>query len=275
MSEGNYLEGTAISEVVALTKNAAQPFTGEAIHFTVVPNDCTLKSLQDFQYPNGIRPDRIKADVKLADSGSFTRYVAAFADDRTRIFANPQQQSFLAVIDYHGVGDERKPEFLSHKANLQLAKDDRWNIWMSKNEKVFTQSEFAEFIEDNLSDIATPEPAFMLEVSRDLNAKVDVNFGSSVRLQNGQVKLQYQEEVKAGVGAGNVEVPESFTIRIPVFYGTDPVSITARLRFRIVSGKLTFHYKLYRPVETLNDAFNRVVASIGETLKTDVLLGTP
>ncbi len=43
----------------------------------------------------------------------------------------------------------------------------------------------------------------------------------------------------------------------------------------IQGGKLTFHYKMYRQSEILQDAFQKAVKSIGESLQADILLGNP
>jgi uncharacterized protein YfdQ (DUF2303 family) len=279
MSEANINE-TALAAVIALGQKIGQPVTSEKIHFAVVPTTnggASLVSLKEYQFPEGIPPSRRRGTVTLYDAPSFAAFVNLFNDERTRTFADPATVSFLSVLDYHGAGSaaDHAAEFCDFRAKLTLKTSEQWNIWSGKNEKAFAQTEFAEFIEDNTKDIFDPTAAVMLEVARDLQAKTEVNFASSTVLQSGQVQLKYTETIQAGVGAGNVEIPTAFKIRIPVFYGEEPAEISARLRFRLSQGKVTFHYKLYRPVETLNDAFNKAVGSIGDLLKTEVLLGTP
>jgi hypothetical protein len=268
---------TALLEAVSLGQKIAQPRTGEKVHYALVPAGTELKSLAQFQFPQGVPPDRIVAGVQLRDALSFIRYYAAFSDERSRIFAEPSGPSFLAVMDYHGAGaaDLHKPEFLSHKAGFVMVKDERWNIWSGKNEKQFSQVDFAEFIEDNTADILEPSGAHMLEVARDLKASSSGSFESKVTPKNGQIQMKYTENIDGKVGSGDVEIPEFFKLSIPVFYGESPVTISARLRYRISGGTLTFHYKLYRQSEILNDAFNKAVASISEALKTEILIGSP
>ncbi len=187
---------------------------------------------------------------------------------------NVSEKVHFAVIP-NGTKD-RLPEFCDHKASFQLTQDERWKIWIGQDNKPMAQADFAEFIEDNMADIFKPPAADMLEIARDLHAKIDVNFGSSVRSQSGQVQLRYEETVKAGVGtAGIIEVPEEFSIQIPVFYGEQPVVIKAKLRFRIKDGKLSFHYKLNRPVEIQSKAFETAVEGLQATIGQDILLGSP
>lgn len=267
------IDKTALSAAVAIGQKIGQPVTTEPIHFAIVPNDSRVESLAALQYPHGIRPDRRKANVKLQDAGSFIGYVQLYADDRTRVFADATKFNFLSILDYHGTG-ERQPEFLDHRASFQMALSDQWKTWFGKNDTAFSQSDFADFLEDNAADIRNPEAATMLEVASDLRAKIDVNFESKTVRKNGQNQLTYNETINASIGKGNLEVPERFTIGIPVFYGEDPISVQCRLRFRIAGGKLSFHYKMDRASEVQNEAFDKAVASIGHSLGISVLIGT-
>ncbi len=273
---GVTLNASAIKEAVNLGQKLGTPNTAENIHFVVVPLDSRIESLASYQYPHGVPPDRIKATVGLRDAASFVEYVTKYRDSRTRVFAEPTRSSFLAVLDYHQAEAEKTPEFCDHKASFVMTLDDRWKIWLATDNKPMAQDAFAEFIEDQMADIADPRPADMLEIARDLKAKIEVNFGSSTRSQSGQVQLKYEETVKAGVGqAGTIEIPEEFTIKIPVFYGETAIEIKARLRFRIASGKLSFHYRLNRPNEVQLTAFEATVESISGKLGAPILLGSP
>lgn len=286
----------ALDLLIHTGQNLGKP-NGEGLQipYAVIPSGSKLESLLGLLHPYGLpprKPDHIKASVSLTDAKSFCQYVKLYTDARTRIFADPEALSFRAILDYHGSygplmfpdGNDSEtpiaplapsPEFLDHNALLTLRKSDQWNLWMGKNEKETLQSDFAEFIEDNYRDISNPLPATMLEVARDLTAHFDVNFASKVTPKNGSVQLAYQEVVTSGVGqAGDMEIPESFSILIPVFFGEKPVQIEARLRFRINGGKLKFIYKLYRPMELLADAFDCASRAIGGTLGAEVLLGS-
>jgi uncharacterized protein YfdQ (DUF2303 family) len=293
-----------LTEAVSLGQKLGKPITDATeIPFAIVPNDSRMVSLLNEKYPYGLpkrKPEHIKAAVGLTDADSFCKYIKLYQDSRTRVFADPKAMSFRAVLDYHCANDAPKAlpaaepetagatwvtseatytvagaEFLDHQATLILRTSEQWNLWMAKNEKEIQQAEFAEFIEDNFRDISTPSPATMLEVARDLTATVEMNFASKVTPKSGAVKFAYQEVVTAGVGqAGDMEIPDAFTILIPVFFGEKPVSIEARLRFRVNGGKLRFIYKLYRPAELLSDAFKLAASAIGENLGLDVLLGS-
>jgi uncharacterized protein YfdQ (DUF2303 family) len=156
-----------------------------------------------------------------------------------------------------------------------LRHSEEWTRWKGNDGARTNQIDFAEFIEDNAPDIVTPDPATMLEVARDLSAKTEVDFGSAIRMQNGSVQFKYSEQVKGTFGAGNVEVPERFVIAIPVYVGSERVKITARLRYRINAGKLSFWYDLLRAEAVRRDAFLDVQKSIADTLGIRIINGVP
>lgn len=292
------IDANVLKDAVDLGQKIGLPrIEGVEIPYAIVPSNSTMVSLLAQRYPYGLpprKPDHIKMAVTLSDADSFCKYVALYQDDRSRVFANPQAHSFLAVLDYHGATNTPtpfipiedgsgtaptpsvpSPEFMDHRATLALRKSEQWDLWIAKDGKEIPQVEFAEFLEDNYRDIFEPSPASMLEVARDLAAKSEVSFSSKVTAKSGAVQLTYNEVVNATVGpTGDIEVPNFFTILIPVFFGENPVKIEARLRFRINQGKLKFVYKLYRPSELLAAAFEAAALGIGQELHTEVLLGS-
>jgi uncharacterized protein YfdQ (DUF2303 family) len=269
MSNDN-LEVNAIRD---LARQTANPQTAEKIHYVIVPKDSDVVSLMDEQYPHGLPPDRIVASSLMQDAKSFCSYVNSFKDHRTRIFADAQRSSFLAVLDYHPA-DAGAPQFLSHRCALNLKPSEEWSIWQGKHDKLIPQAEFAEFLEDNRADILKPDAATMLEIAKDLQAHSEVNFASKINSHNGATTLSYDEQIKASVSTGQVTIPETFTIHIPIFFGENPIDVHARLRFRISSGKLSFQYKLHRPAEVLLRAFEEVRKGIAAAADLEILLGT-
>lgn len=264
------LNSSAIDTLIGTGAKIGQPISTEQIHYALVPKDMDVRSLKDLQYPHGMPPNRICAAPALHDVDSFCSYVNAYKDARTRLFANPQTNSFTAVLDYHSAGN---PEFLSHKASLTLRLSEEWTIWYGNHDKLIPQLVFAEFLEDNRTDIIRPDSATMLEVARDLQAHSDVNFASKINTVNGSAQLKWDETISSKVGAGVIDCPETFAIRVPVFFGEQPITVEARLRFRIGDGKLKFQYKLYRPAETLSLAFDAARERVKVVAGMDVLLG--
>lgn len=264
------LNSSAIETLISTGAKIGQPITTEQIHFALVPKDMQVYSLKDLQYPQGMVPSRIIAAPALNDVESFCSYVNSYKDARTRLFASPYHNSFSAILDYHSPGT---PEFLSHRANLTLRLSEEWTLWYGNHDKLLPQLAFAEFLEDNRNDIIRPDSATMLEVARDLQAHSDVNFASKINTVNGSAQLKFDETISSKVGLGTIACPETFAIRVPVFFGEQPITVEARLRFRIGDGKLKFQYKLYRPAETLALAFDAARERVKIATGMEVLLG--
>jgi uncharacterized protein YfdQ (DUF2303 family) len=262
---------TALIEAVNIGRTAAQPITTEAIHFAVIPQDHQLVSLEQYQYATF--PRLKSGHVKLFDAASFCAYYDLFSDSDSRIFADPTAFSFTAVLDYHQAGDG-EPRFGKHVAMFICRKSEEWMTWSNTNKKQMSQVDFADFIESNAPDIHEPPAAAMLDVARDLKAKNEVTFESGVRLSDGQQRLVYQETIRGSVGKANMDVPEQFVIRIPIFYGSAPVAITARLRYRINTGKLVFWSDLLRANQMAQEAFEATVRGIAAETSTQVLMGS-
>lgn len=237
--------------------------------------DGKVTPLPDLVYnDHAERPERIRGKVSVLDPESFIEYYNLFSDENSRVFAYEPEIKVMAVLDYHGAR-EGSPRWGQHRVTLNLRPSEEWQRWTRSNNAQFTQQQFAEFLEQNSLDITNPAPASMMEVARDLNAKTDVEFGAGIRMGDGQVRFKYTETTTASVGAGQLAVPEQFTISLPVFIGGPRISMQALLRFRVKEGKLVIWYTLVRPEEVRRTAFLACRQQIADTLKIGIINGNP
>ncbi len=275
MADNLTLNEKTIAELVKIGRLSSEVRNIGNTPFVVIPNDCKVTDLSAFVNNNRAEhPIRKHGTVKVLDGESFCEYYRLFSDVNSRVFADETSSKILAVLDYHGAGDGR-PRWGEHRIDFTLRFSEEWKTWTANDGKKITQMEFAEFIEDNTPDIVTPAAASMLEMARDLRAKTDVDFGSAIRLNNGSVQFKYTEQVKGTYGAGNLDVPEQFTISVPVYIGSQRVNVQARLRYRINSGKLTFWFDLLRADLVERQAFLAELAAVSEALKITVIHGSP
>ena len=265
-----------LDKMLKLGQSTGDVKNSGGLPFVVIPQDCEVQDLSALIYSRfAARPHRIIQAVTVQDVASFVAYYSLFSDPNSRIFADEPNSKVLAILDYHAAG-EGSPRWGDHKLTLQLTASDEWKAWIGKNgqQAKMSQTDFAEFIEDHTPDIRQPDAATMLEMARTLQAKTDVDYSSAVRLNNGQVQLTYNEQVKGTFGAGKVEIPESFLISIPVYTGSERVPITARLRYRLVSGKLSIWYDLLRYRDVIRDAFKTEIAAMREKLAVTIIDGS-
>lgn len=211
------------------------------------------------------KPRRKRGDVTLHDAASFALYFRQHETSGTAVYADVRKLTVEAVINGHGhsAGDRADgPGWGDHRAKLALRHSHEWRTWTA-NEGLSGQKEFAEFIEDNYADIHEPDHATMLEIASSIEASSTGQFEGRHRLQDGSVALRYTEQVDARAGQkGDLTIPETFTVGLRVFEGSEPVKMTARLRYRIREGKLAIGYKLERLDDVKERAFENVINKV-------------
>lgn len=232
-------------------------FDGEHA-IAIVPQEFTVKNLADLLPP----PPRPRESITLFSPKALAEYVSKFgAQNVTAIFADEPGGRYEAIMDYHEPGKPGRGT-CDHRAVYNCPASEEWKVWTGWAGKTQSQADFARHIENNLPDIVAPAPADMLRVALTLQVKKDVNFESDLRLDNGQAQLRYEETVRGTTRAGDLTIPDQFTISIPVFEGTPRVQIGARLRYRLAEHKLTMWYELIRPEVVKRAAIEAVTATI-------------
>lgn len=263
-----------VQSLIELGRQTAGPQAVQMVDGIPVPfiiAEGKVVALPDLKFnKHAERPERIEASVRVFDPASFGEYYRKFADAGSRVFADEAKRSVVAVLDYH----QAQPRWGSHKLTLELRHSEEWVTWAGRNNKQMSQQEFSEFLEQNSLDIIDPNPASIVEIARDLQGTTEVEFGSGLRMQDGQVRFKYTETTKTSVGASAITVPDSFTLTIPVFIGANPGRIKALLRHRCKEGKLTFWFTLIRPEQHIRDAFTEARAAIASELEIVILNGS-
>lgn len=248
------------AEVHRLTEN------GRPFRVTV---DGQLQSLEGFL----LAPVSIRGDLHVYDAASLVNYVQRFKDGDTIVFADKVGRSFTAVLDYHGVD---APRWGRHRAVLVARQTEAWKRWTDADGKRMNQADMAQFIEDNIPDIAMPPGAELVEVARNLEAKKDVIFLSTQRPQNGSVNFHYQETVQGSMRGGDLAIPEQFILGLTPFEGCSPYKVTARLRYRIESGgKLAIWFDLLRVADIIEEAFSEIAEDVKEGVGDTLILAGP
>lgn len=262
----NTTENKQIIDLAAALSSAQK--IGEAgIPYSVIPYGYELHALEKMLE----MPVRKRGKVVLSDAQSFINYFIKHSDLGS-IYAQIDPPKFIAVLDDHKTNS---PGWRDHVANYHCPLSKEWRIWTESNNRSMKQAEFAQFIEDNLLDIVDPPGAYMLEISRSLEAKKKVNFASAIRLSNGQTELTYEEEIQGTAAKGKLNIPEQFSLGISVLDGTDLYRVDARLRYRISEGNLVMWYDLLRPHKVLESAVMDVWKEIEAKTEQTIFNGSP
>lgn len=218
----------------------------------LVPSGYTAKVIPVAEVESWMpKPFRKKGAFIFTTIESFNRYVNEHKSKYTRIFATitPTEATFKAILNFHG-GVETESSFNDHLCTVKMQTTPEWDLWLRNNKAKMTQVEFAAFLEENPSLFVSPAGAELLELVQTLEGHSNAKINSAVKLQNGTIKLSYDEDVvlKGSGGAatnktGDMTIPALLNVGIAPFTGCPKFSITARLRYRVQNRELSFFYE--------------------------------
>lgn len=246
--------------------------------FVVVPEGWEVESLGRMLDT----PTHRQGTVTLNDVASFVDYVKRYlAASKSLVYmAVPtridQPPRFVAVLDEHPPAGATIAGWRRFRAIYAPIMAPEWMTWTAANKQAMDQAKFSQFIEDNLPDVAQPPGADLLTITRSIEAKKKVNFASSIRLSDGSHQLTFEEEVQGSAAKGQLTIPESIRLAIPVLLNGPRYAVDARLRYRIdQAGKLALWVDLLRPHEIVQHAVTEARKTIADGTGLQVLVGLP
>lgn len=229
------------------------------------------------------------ADEKLSKAGpinpagtltlltpeSFGRAITDHRDDRTKVFADNEKSEITAVFDFLEDGGVKEKKLRAEwstgwgqlRAEIKFSESRKLKEWR-KTLEWMSQAEFANFIEDHLEDVLTPSGQELLSIATDLEASSTGGFKGKVNLDNGSVRLSYQDEVET-----TVEIPRNLTLGIPLFEHGDRYKLGARLRFVIQGGSVKFRLLFTNLQDAKDQEFERIVQEIEEKTSQPIYRG--
>lgn len=243
----------------------------------VLNSNLKVESLERFQNA----PSRIRAQVKLNTVESFCDYMNRHKSEfGVEIFVS-DSGGCVGVLDYHTAPTEEavsSPDFCEHRATYSPQMSNELQAWRGNDKKPLTQVQFCEFIEANEATVVDPLGATLLEIISALEGKSEAVFSQAVRLQNGTVRLTYNEEVQLNgqsrSSVGQLELPTQFRLGLRVFQFGQPYEVIAKLKYRITNRTLTFTYTLQKIDEIFENAVGDIVTIIKEETELPVVRGT-
>lgn len=236
------------------------------------PKDVQLSTVDD---PHAL-PPRIKQTVTVDTRDSLVAYANRFSCPRSILIANIDLGTIEAHLDWHGDNaDTAEPLGAGadlHRAKLLLRDSEEFKRWNAFEGELHDQVVFASFLEENSVDVIDPEPAVLIEISRDLEVTQGATFKSSNRLENGDRKFTYETETRV---KGEVQVPREFRVSIPLYAGEEPVELRCALRFRPSGDGLKLGFE-WRRVEYQRLAhFQQIATAAADETGLPVFYGRP
>ncbi|MFE4647700.1 DUF2303 family protein [Streptomyces sp. NPDC056707] len=263
--------------VIDIAQRAGQPKALEPGHVYAFAVGDRLQQVDLTGPEHTGKPPRKSGTTVVRDVDSFLAYFDKHADENTEVYADFERRTITAILDAHTATDAR---WGGHRLTLALRTTPAWDAWMGMDNSLVTQAKFAEFIEDNLVDLVEPTAATMLELAESFEATTSAEFQSSQRLDSGQRKFSYVEDVKAKAGhKGDITIPATLTLALRPFEGTEPYKVTARFKYRLdrQQGSLSLGFKIERPEDILTAAFTDIRTLIDNGIPEEiaVLNGAP
>lgn len=229
------------------------------------------------------KPLRKSGTVNLHDVDSFVQVVkkqGSLTSSNIYLDVDYAKSKLQAVAVFNDNSDDKDAGWRDYRAVFNPRITEEWKRWTEFNKQQFDQAAFAQFLETNLADIASPAGS-KLPTSSDVITFVthleetrNVKYGSGVNLQNGMVQLQFVEEGDSAT-KGNLEVFKEFAIGVSPFFGGSAYQVKAFLRYRIDrnSGAIKFWYELQRADKTIEDAAKEIIEKIKTETGVPVVFG--
>ena len=245
------------------------------IPFIVAPDDYADFNLEKYLPV----PVRKRGAILTLDSKGFIDYLNKHAvKDVSTIYANVDSEkshcALVGVIDDHS---KDGAQWRDHICTFNPKQAVEWTRWLGKNKAVMSQADFAAWLEDNLTDIATmvgmPSGADILAMALGFEATYDKRLKSKMNLQNGGVQFEFVEDENKDTRT-TMKVFERFTIGVPVFDGSiSAYPIEARIKYRVADGTVKFWYELIRPDRAFKTAVQEELDNIKEGTGLQIISG--
>ncbi len=282
--------------------------TAEEAAVIAMPKGLELYSIKELLDEYLDAPERKKGTARLTSLASFIDHANRFKDGNSAIFADdtPDAPKLLSVLDYHEGGEDGSARFGQHRGFYAFPTSEPWKIWNRFHGEELTQAQFAQFIEDRITDVVDPKAVTsenggdklwdfaeglgiliatrtqLVELSKGLTIARESNIAEHIDVTSGESRIRFDTKHKDAGGAPLV-VPGGFCVAIPVFRGDDPYRIAVRLKHRIVRtgagedqrDRAVWMVSLYRADAAFEDAFKRGCAKVASETQLPLFMGTP
>jgi uncharacterized protein YfdQ (DUF2303 family) len=238
------------------------------------------------------KPERREGTSKAANIDSLIALTNRHKSDRSALFGamdrDGKSASITAVIDY----DDSKgsPENQKHRIVYEFPFSREWLLLQANNDKPMAQSDFAEFVEDNIHLMAVADgderdaektfgtsfatPAEMLTLSRGLKITAEATVKEIRDLRSGEAEIAFEERHRDANGQP-LHVPGLVMFKAPVFDGGEVKRFVARLRYRRQEGRIVWRFVLYRPVDIVREAVDAAAARASAETDLPFFSGAP
>jgi uncharacterized protein YfdQ (DUF2303 family) len=250
-------------------------------------------------------PYRRRGIYVAANVDSLLRWMSAHCSADAPVFGQGAEKIAenwadpkLAFIGIGNYSDGEKPAWHDYGVRYDFPVTLAWKAWCKMNGAWLDQAKFAEFVEEHLYEFSEPyrnealseavtrmiealggkgtvaSPSQIYDLARGIKLTVEEKVEVALDRASGEQTLRFSEE-HSGAGGRPVKVPKFFYIRIPIFFGEEPMLVPAMLRYRNAGGgSVVWQYQLHAPDLVVRDAFETSCEIVRKGPRT-LYLGTP
>lgn len=239
--------------------------------FIMVPRGYEVQDLSRMK----AAPQRISACVRAEREESFSELVNEFKDHRSRLYIS--QDSFLGgftvIVDDAAKG---QPSWRDHRIIYRPEESPVFSTWMLNADRVQSLKDFANFLQINRMSIVEPDAASLVGTIRDLKAVAKVEIHESVDEFTGSKAQSYAQTVTLKSAKGDVSLPASFVIRVPVYKGQKSLmDFTCLIRCDVDDGKVKIGYTIDLLTENLETLSEMMAVGIAEAVELKAFYVSP
>lgn len=223
--------------------------------------------------------------------------------ESSAIFANTdwRKPSITAVLDYHVAAaqsanpaeafEDEGARFGKHRVHYAYPLSEPWKAWVLADGKRMGQQDFAAFLEEHITELASPTdaerslwedaykakfatPSELLDLSRGLEVMSGHKVKNRTRLQTGEVQMVFEVEHRDAAG-NELTVPGLFLLSLPPFHRGEAIRIPVRLRFRVGQGEIAWFFEMVQPDKFIDERLTDDMDEVGEKTGLPVFDGSP
>lgn len=272
------------------------------VPYAVVHKDASVQLLTGLQQAEDARaecPRALSGTAQILTEQSMIDHILRFKDKYSVLFATAS--AVTAIYDYHepmaqviidGAVTEQPQAALPqlrtrdklarwqrHRAEYTPKLSREWEKWITGAGKAMSQTEFADFLDENDQDIAgptdnrkVPTQADLVTLGHTLKVTSEDVVEATIDRTTGNYQMVAKQDMKP---TGECKIPKEFDILIPIFDGGEKVRICCKFRLQKSGGQLKFGWVVPTAARMLREEYAAMAKRVGEKAAIPVIFGTP
>lgn len=228
------------------------------------------------------KPRVLSGTAQILTEQSMIDHVLRFKDQFSVLFATDKM--VCAVYDYHkpmcaqGLRDEQA-RWGRHRADYIPKLSREWEKWIVGSGKALSQTEFADFLDENDQDVAgptdsrsVPSQADLATIGHTLKVTSEDAVEATIDRTTGNYSMVAKQNMQA---TGECKIPKEFDVLIPIFDGGEKVRICCKFRLQKSGGQLKFGWVVPSAARMLRDEYAAMANRVATKTGVPLIFGTP